>query len=72
MDTLADINKKILKITMTIRNEFPELMKFLNEMPVTIPNEQSPEMDYKILLEYYKSLESMFRNYAPNHPCFQA
>ena len=68
MKTETELNENILKITMTIRNEFPELMKFLNEMPVTIPNEQSPEINNKILQEYFESLESMLRKYAPNHP----
>ncbi len=67
MKTEAELNENILKITMTIRNEFPELSKFLNEMPVTIPIEQSPEINYKILQEYYDSLETMLRKYAPNH-----
>lgn len=67
MKTETELNENILKITMTIRNEFPELSKFLNEMPVTIPIEQSPEINYKILQEYYDSLETMLRKYAPNH-----
>jgi hypothetical protein len=67
MKTETELNENILKITMTIRNEFPELMKFLNEMPVTIPNEQSPEINNKILQEYYNSLETLLRKYAPNH-----
>lgn len=67
MKTQTQLNENILKITMTIRNEFPELMKYLNEMPDTIPNEESPEISIKILQEYYESLETMLRKYAPNH-----
>ncbi|MBC7525828.1 MAG: hypothetical protein H7239_15500 [Flavobacterium sp.] len=70
MKTETELNENILKITMTIRNEFPELMKFLNEMPETIPVEQSPEVTNKILQEYYNSLETLLRKYAPNHPSF--
>jgi hypothetical protein len=70
MKTEAQINENIIKMTMTIRNEFPELMKFLNEMPITIPNEESPEINNKILQEYYDSLETLLRKYAPNHPSF--
>ncbi|TRX43151.1 hypothetical protein [Flavobacterium restrictum] len=68
MKTEAELNENILKITTTIRNEFPELIKFLNEMPVTIPTDQSPEMNNKILQEYYDSLLNLLRKYAPNHP----
>ncbi len=67
MKTETELNENILKITMTIRNEFPELMKFLNEMTVTIPSEQSPEINNKILQDYYDSLETLLRKYAPNH-----
>jgi hypothetical protein len=67
MKTAAELNQNIVKITMTIRNEFPELMKFLNEMPETIPNHESPEINIKILQDYYDSLENFLRKYAPNH-----
>ena len=55
---------------MTIRNEFPELMKFLNEMPITIPTEKYPEINHKILQEYLDSLLELLRKYAPNHSYF--
>ncbi len=70
MKTEKKLNENILKITMTIRNEFPELMKYLNEMPDTIPNEKSPEINNKILQEYYDSLEALLKKYAPNHPSY--
>jgi hypothetical protein len=70
MKTESELNENILKITMTIRNEFPELMKFLNEMPITIPSEVSPEINTKILQDYYNSLETLLRKYAPNHSIF--
>ena len=69
MKTETELNENILKITLTIRNEFPELIKFLNEMPITIPIEQSPEINTSILQEYYNSLETLLRKYAPNHSC---
>lgn len=70
MKTEAELNENIVKMTMTIRNEFPELMKFLSEMPVTIPNSVSPEINVKILQDYYDSLEDLLRKYAPNHDGF--
>ena len=65
-----ELNKKIVKITMTIRNEFPELMKFIGEMPETIPDKKNPEINIKILEDYYDSLEDLLRKYAPNHNGF--
>ena len=70
MKSEAELNENIIKITTTIRSEFPELMKYLNEMPVTIPIEQSPEINTKILKEYYDSLLELLRKYAPNHSYF--
>ena len=70
MKTAAELNNNIVKITMTIRNEFPELMKFLNEMPVTLPNLENPEINNTILEDYYDSLEDLLRKYAPNHKGF--
>lgn len=70
MKTETELNDNILKITMTIRNEFPELIKYLNEMEVTIPNVSTPEINSKILQDYYESLENLLRKYAPNHPSF--
>ena len=67
MKTETQLNESILKITMTIRNEFPELMKYLNEMQVTIPDVSTPEINNKILQDYYESLENLLRKYAPNH-----
>ena len=60
MKSEAQLNENILKITMTIRDEFPELMKYLNEMPITIPSEVTPEINIKILQDYYNSLGHLF------------
>lgn len=63
----SDINEKIMKITMAIKDNYPELSKFLNEMPVTIPNENHPEVNQKNLEKYYDSLVNLFRNYVAEH-----
>ena len=67
MKTEEEINENILKITMKIRNEYPELLKYLNEMVITIPDVASPEMSIKVLQEYYNSLDAILRKYSPNH-----
>ena len=61
------LNEKILKITTKIRNEHPELLKYLNEMTVTIPDVNNPEMNNKVLQDYYNSLEEMLQKYITNH-----
>ena len=67
MKTEAELNEKIVKITMTIREKFPELLKFLNEMPETIPDVNNPEINIVVLQNYFNSLENILRKYAPNH-----
>lgn len=70
MKTEAELNKNIVKMTMTIRNEFPELIKYLAEMRETIPDKKKPKVNIKILQDYYDSLEDLLRKYAPNHESF--
>lgn len=67
MKTEQELNDAILKITMKIRNDYPELTKYLNEMTVTIPDISSPEINIKILTDYYESLENIIKKYIPNH-----
>lgn len=66
MKTEAQLNADILKITLLIRKEYPELTKYIAEMPVTIPNEESPEINAKILADYYNSLKEMMTKYGEN------
>lgn len=67
MKTEKEINDAILKITMKIRNDYPELSKYLSEMHVTIPDDSNPDINIKILQDYYESLENILKKYIPNH-----
>ena len=67
MNTEAELNEKIFKITNTIRNEFPELIKFLNEMPITIPVDNSPEVSIQMLEKYLNALIDIVKNYKLSH-----
>ena len=66
MKTEAQLNADILKITLMIREHYPELSKYILEMPVTIPNVESPEINAKILKDYYDSLDAIMKKYAQN------
>lgn len=63
MKTEIEIEDAILNITMKIKTEYPELSKYLEEMPVTIPDTKNPEINIKNLQEYYNSLESLLKKY---------
>jgi hypothetical protein len=62
-----EINAKILKITLDIQKNYPELSNFLIEMPVTIPNKLHPVISLKTLNDYYLSLEALVKKYVENH-----
>jgi len=66
--TEKDLNSKILKLTSKINEQHPELISYLNEMPVTIPDEKRPEITVKNLQGYYDSLNSILTNYELKHP----
>ncbi len=63
-----DLNAKILKVTMTIKDQYPELSDFLEEMPATIPSEENVEITLKNLSAYYESLNSLLNKYKLEHP----
>ncbi len=67
MKTEKQLNAEILEMTMKIQEQFPELSKYIAEMPVTIPNATSPEINIKALQDYYDSLAIMLKDYAVNH-----
>jgi len=56
----------ILEITMTIKENHPELSKYLNEMGITLPDVANPVMTHKVLQEYYNSLQALLNTYKPN------
>jgi len=63
MESFDQLNKEILQITSIIRERHPELLKYLNEMPITLPDEQRPEVSESTLLEYRDSLRSLLKRY---------
>lgn len=67
MESEKELNSKILEITMTIKEKYPELYENLEEMPVTIPDIENPEINIKNLKTYYESLKSLLKKYIPGH-----
>jgi hypothetical protein len=63
-----DLNSKILKITMRIKDHYPELSPFLEEMPETVPSENDPEITLNHLKAYYESLNSLLKKYKVESP----
>lgn len=67
MKTVHELNDEILKITMLIQEKFPELSKYVTEMPVSIPDIENPEVNQKNLQEYHDSLLALMKKYNTNH-----
>ncbi len=66
MKTNDKLNNEILATASKIQENYPELSKFSDEMTVTIPSEQKPVINEKILKEYQESLQGMATEYAKN------
>ena len=67
MRTEKELNNDIVDITLRITTNYPELSKYLKEIPVSIPDKEHPEINIKVLQEYYNYLESIFEKYDENH-----
>ena len=66
-ETEKDLNEKILKITMKIKDKYPELSKYIEEMPETIPDDKHPKITPNNLKSYYDSLNSALNKYILEH-----
>ncbi len=51
METEKELNAKIIATIALIQKNYPELAKYLDEMPITIPNESHPHITIKNLKE---------------------
>jgi len=63
MKTTNEINCDILKITMQIEELFPELSKYIGEMPVKISYCKGSEIADNNLQDYFDSLDELLINY---------
>jgi hypothetical protein len=66
MKAINKLNDDILKITLKIQTEYPEISVYLTEMPVTIPNVSSPKINITSLSDYYESLKILLKDYIEN------
>ncbi|TXD48633.1 hypothetical protein [Polaribacter sp. IC073] len=65
MKTIIELEKKITSITAKIHSEYPELSKYITEIPVN--NLEGNDVNIKNLQDYYDSLEEILNNYAHTH-----
>ncbi len=67
MKTKYELKKDIISITMKIYHEFPELSKYLAEMPLNVSGIKSGGMSTKSLKVYFTSLEELLTSYSRTH-----
>ena len=67
MKTEAQLNNDILDFTMKMQQQFPELSKYVTEMPDATPDSNDPEINKKRLQEYYDSLKALVNKYSTSH-----
>jgi hypothetical protein len=67
METQKKLDKDILDITMHIQDQFPELSKYIAEMPVHILYKGGSDVSVEKLHEYYESLKDLLKKYKEEH-----
>ncbi|MEJ1222479.1 hypothetical protein [Sediminicola sp. 1XM1-17] len=67
MTNSESILNKITQLTSNIETNYPELYKFLDENPLTLPNEGHPNLDQSILSAYLDSLKQLLRHHLETH-----
>lgn len=57
----------VLKITTEIRSKYPELIKYIDEMPVNLNGINASNETQNSMKEYFESLEALVKNYKVSH-----
>jgi len=67
MKAKTQLNQDIINITTIINQEFPELSKYISEMPVIFSEKENEEINNKNLEAHYHSLVELVNNYSNTH-----
>jgi hypothetical protein len=67
MKTKTEWDQAIMNITMRIHQEFPELSKYVREMPVGDSDKHKDSINIRDLEDYYNSLDELVNNYSKTH-----
>ncbi|MFA5417959.1 MAG: hypothetical protein WC341_05820 [Bacteroidales bacterium] len=67
MKTEHELIIEINGLTLFIEEQFPELIKYLNEQPITIPNSEMDTVGIESLIQYRDALQSMLNRYSDSH-----
>jgi hypothetical protein len=67
MDNVAKILTDITALTYDMELNYPELYKFLDEDPITLPCNGHPNMNQQILDDYRSSLQQLLLHHKETH-----
>lgn len=67
MKTMKELLSEIMLLTNEIETNHPELYRFLDENPMTIPSENCESIDKPTLEEYLDSLKQLLQHYLESH-----
>jgi hypothetical protein len=67
MKTVKELLSEISNLIRKIETDYPDLYKYLDENPVTIPNMQHPKVSTEELQNYLNTLNDLINKYKKNH-----
>jgi hypothetical protein len=67
-DAERDLNLKIIEVTKRIKDHYPQLTTFLDEMPIAVADDKNVEITLRNLRSYYDSLNTMLNKYISEQP----
>jgi hypothetical protein len=67
MENERELTEAIVKMTMTIHESYPELSKYLGEMPVDLSYQAGEEIHVKNLKNYLETLKTLINKYKLSH-----
>ena len=67
MKKLQRLTREINDLTLQLEQEYPELYRYLDENPVTIPSSDHTELTVKSFSDYLDSLKSLLEKHIETH-----
>ncbi|GMN11720.1 hypothetical protein MTsPCn9_29030 [Croceitalea sp. MTPC9] len=67
MNDAKDTLSQIIKLTSIMESDYPELYRFLDKNPITVPTMAHPNLDEKILQEYLNGLKELLKHHSAKH-----
>ena len=67
MKEIKTLLQEITDLTYKIETTYPELYRYLDENPLTLPVSSHPHIDKAVLQEYLQALRELLRHHLETH-----